>query len=153
MVSDSDIFHLLEDQKSELISFLQRLPEHSWNFRYAEGKWSVKEILGHICDCELIFGYRAVCLARGEAQSLPGFDQNEYVKNGRFDELSNQQLLNLFLQVRDSNLAYFGTFNPFDWENKGTANGASFTAKAFPFIMAGHVAHHIEVIQKFYFKA
>lgn len=152
-MSDTDIFHYLEDQKAELITFLQRIPEKSWNYRYEEGKWSVKEILGHICDCELIFGYRAVCLVRGEMQSLPGFDQNAYVEKGRFDELSNQQLLNLFLQVRDSNLAYFTTFNPIDWENKGSANGVAFTAKAFPFIMAGHVDHHINVIREFYFKA
>lgn len=151
-VAETDIFHYLEDQKSELISFLQKIPENAWSYRYAEGKWSIKQILGHICDSELIFGYRALCIARGETQSLPGFDQNNYVDNGRFDDLGNQQLLDLFLQIRDSNLAYFATFNPFDWENKGMANNASFTTKAFPFIMAGHVAHHMNIIRQFYIK-
>ncbi len=151
-VHTADIFRYLEDQKSELISFLQKIPEHIWSYRYAEGKWSIKEILGHLCDTELIFAYRAIAIARGESQSLPGFDQNAYVENGRFDELGNQQLLDLFLQIRDSHLAYFATLSPVAWENKGIANGVSFTAKAFPFIMAGHVQHHMGVIRSKYIR-
>lgn len=149
-VNQKDIFHYLEEQKSELLKFLQKLPEDKWNYSYAEGKWTVKEILGHLCDSEYIFGYRTLCLVRGEQQSLPGFDEQSYVKEGKFNEFGYQQILNTFMHARDLNLLNFHTYHPINWENKGMANGQPITAKAIPFIIAGHVRHHMRIIEERY---
>ncbi|MDX5431517.1 MAG: DinB family protein [Bacteroidota bacterium] len=144
------IMEFLESQQEEVLRFLQTIPENKWDYAYAPGKWTIREVLGHVSDSEIIFGYRALSFARGESQSLPGYDENEYVKAGRFNQLSFQEIIQLWLKSRDLNLFLFETIDEQGWENMGTANGNPMRARAIPYIIAGHVRHHMRIIKERY---
>ena len=85
LVEGDDILKILNEQSKKTQEVLNSFSEHKGNFRYAEGKWTVKEVVGHLLDTERVFAYRALCIARGEKKSLPGFEQDDYVKDGNFN--------------------------------------------------------------------
>jgi hypothetical protein len=119
-------------------------------FRYAEGKWSLKELLGHMTDAERVFSYRAMCIARGETKPLPGFDEDTYVATARFDALPTEQLLQAFLDARRASLSLFHSLPEEAWARIGNANGVNVAARSFPYFCAGHAAHHLNVIRQRY---
>ncbi len=145
-----DIFQFLEDQKDEMLRFMQTVPEDKWDFAYDKDKWTIREVLGHLVDSEIIFGYRALAFVRGEKQALPGYEENDYVKAGRFTDMDIQLIVNLWLQARELNLDLFHTVSDEDWEHEGTANGNLMKAGAIPYIIAGHVRHHLRIIKERY---
>ncbi len=128
------------------------VPVEKEEYRYAEGKWTVKEVLGHICDTERILGYRALCIARGEQKELPGFDENHYVSNGYFNKRSLYDLAHEFSIVRESNIALFKSFDENILDKKGTANKNIMSVRSILFMIAGHEKHHINVIKERYLK-
>jgi hypothetical protein len=119
-------------------------------FRYAPDKWSVRQTFGHLIDTERVMGYRAFCIARGEAKPLPGFDEKEYVARADSDERSVKELVHEFAAVRHANLWAIRCWAEEDWNRVGNANGKPVSARAITYIMAGHVRHHLAILRERY---
>ncbi|HET55002.1 MAG TPA: DinB family protein [Ignavibacteria bacterium] len=149
-VIDKDILQYFSEQKNYVIDFFTSIGEEKSQSRYAENKWSIKQILGHLCDSERVFITRALKFARNEKQPLPGFDENDYVNSANFDELSLDILVDDFKKMRDSHISLFKTFNDEILDRKGIANNTEYSVSSVLFIMAGHVDHHIKVIKEKY---
>jgi uncharacterized damage-inducible protein DinB len=127
--------------------------ERDGNFRYAPGKWTVKEVLGHITDTERIFAYRALRFARSDKTPLPGFEQDDYVKNGAFAGRTLADLTEEFAAVRSASIALYRSFNEEAWPRRGLANQKEMTVRALAFITAGHQIHHRVILEERYFPA
>lgn len=146
---DGDIFEILEDQVFSIPALFESNKEKE-NFAYAEGKWTLKEMLGHIIDCERIFVYRMTCFARNEPQHLPGFEEDDYVANARFDERNYEDMIEEFAALRKANLYFFKSLNEIELDRKGIASGREITVKSILFISAGHIIHHVGVLKERY---
>ena len=149
-VSEEEILPVLRSQLDALDLLLGRVTPDRETFRYAEGKWSIREIVGHLIDAERVFGYRGFCMARGERQNLPGFEQNDYILTAPYDRIDLEDLLSEFRLVRLSNIAMFRTLDEEAWMRMGTANDNQVSVRALAFIMAGHVRHHMGVLREKY---
>lgn len=145
-----DPIRLLESLVLDFKALLSEIPDEKEEFRYAEGKWSVKEVTGHIIDTERIMCMRALCIARGEKQSLPGFDENEYVAAANFDKRTLYDLSREFGFVREATLSLFKSFSEEDLDRNGTANNNPVTPRALLYIITGHNLHHMEVLKERY---
>ena len=150
LVEGEDILKILNDQSKITQDVLNSFSEHKGNYQYADGKWTVKEVVGHLLDTERVFAYRALCIARGEKKSLPGFEQDDYVKEGNFNRRELFELNYEFRLLRESNLLLFRSFAPEMLWKRGFASEASMTVLAILFIIAGHEKHHIKVLRKKY---
>ncbi len=133
-----------------LMCLLDRVPPERETYAYAEGKWTIRQIVGHLIDGERVFGYRALCIARGETQDLPGFDQDEYMPNAPYEHVELEDLLSEFRLVRLSNIAMLRTLDETAWTRMGMANGAPVSVRALVYIMVGHVRHHMGVLRERY---
>jgi len=149
-VNEDDIMPALRSQIDELDVLLDRVDPERETYRYAEGKWSIREIVGHLIDGERVFGYRALCIARGETQNLPGFDQDQYMLTAPFDRIDLEDLLSEFRLVRLSNIAMLRTLDEAAWTQMGTANGNPISVRALVYIMVGHLRHHMGVLRERY---
>ena len=149
-VSEDDIMPAMRSQIDALDVLLDDVPPERETFRYAEGKWSIREIIGHLIDGERVFGYRALCIARGETQNLPGFDQDQYMLTAPFDRIELADLLSEFRLVRLSNIAMLRTLDEAAWTRMGTANGNPISVRALVYIMVGHTRHHMGVLRERY---
>ena len=137
-------------QAEDLSAMLGGLSQEQSGFRYAEGKWSIREVVGHLIDCERIFALRALCIARGEHQPLPGFDENAYVANAGFDARSMESLLEEFASVRAATISLVSSLSEADLLRRGIANNGTFTPRAIVWILIGHVVHHVAVLRERY---
>src|SRR5205823_4265904 len=124
-------------------------PEHE-TYRYAEGKWSIRELAGHLIDSERVFGYRAFSIARGENQNLPGFDEKQYMLSAPYDRIALEDLRSELRLVRQANIAMLRNLDEEAWLRIGTANDAQVSVRALAFIMAGHTRHHMNVLRERY---
>lgn len=147
---DGDVLQILEQQVSELRQLAAGTPAGRETFRYADGKWSVREVVGHMIDAERIFAYRALRFSRGDEAPVPGFDENSYVAASTFDRRPLSSLVDELALVRQANLALFGGLAPADWTRLGIANGYAVSVRALAFIMAGHVRHHLNILRDRY---
>ena len=145
-VSENDIMAVLRGELDELDVLLGQLSAEKETHSYAEGKWTIREIIGHLIDGERVFGYRALCIARGEKQNLPGFDQNDYMLTAPYNQIELEDLLSELRLVRLSNIAMFRSLDEAAWNRVGTANGNEVTVRALAFIMGGHLRHHMSVL-------
>jgi hypothetical protein len=145
-----DIRRVLDAQLAETVSVLDGISEHKSLHRYAHDKWSIREVVGHINDCERMFVFRALWFARGLPGELPGFDQNIAIAAVRFDERSLSDLVAEFRAVRGSTLHFFRNVPDEAWAKRGIASGNPFTVRALAHITAGHVAHHIRIVRERY---
>lgn len=150
LVPEGDVLAQLEHGMQETRALLARFGEERGSHRYAPGKWSVKEVVGHVIDGERVFAYRALRIARGDRTPLPSFEQDDYVAAAGFDRRSLADLLEELALLRAANLCLFRSLTPADWERSGTASGNSIVACAFPFILAGHETHHRRVLAERY---
>ncbi|MGB5289649.1 MAG: DinB family protein [Ignavibacteriaceae bacterium] len=150
LIEGDDILRILNEQNKKTQDILNSFSEHKGNYRYADGKWTVKEVVGHLLDTERVFAYRALCIARGEKKSLPGFDQNDYVSEGNFNRRELFDLNYEYRLLRESNLLLFRSFTPEMLKLKGFANESSVTVLAILFIIAGHEKHHMNVLRDKY---
>ena len=150
LVTESDVVRVLEEQPAILERQARQFVPSLERHRYAPGKWSVREVLGHVVDAERVFGFRAFCFSRGEANPLPGFDQNDYVARSGFDGRSLMDLVDEFAQVRQSNLIVLKRLDEEAWKRVGTASGKPVSVRALAFIMGGHVRHHMNVLSSHY---
>lgn len=149
-VPESDPLPALEAQPAELQRIADAIAPDDELFRYAPDKWSVRQLFGHLIDTERVMGYRAFCIARGERQSLPGFDENAYVARADSDERPVKALAHEFAAVRHANLWAIRRWEPDDWDRMGNANGKAISARAIVYIMAGHVRHHVALLRERY---
>ncbi|RZL46773.1 MAG: DinB family protein [Pedobacter sp.] len=146
---DKDIFEILEEQIFSIPVLFESNKEKE-NFAYAEGKWTLKEMLGHIIDTERILTYRLTCFARNEKQHLPGFDEDDYVLNARFSERNYEDMIEEFAALRKANLYLFRSLNDEELNRKGTASSREINVKSILFIIAGHVIHHVSILKERY---
>lgn len=149
-VEGDDLLPELTQQQSSFIQFLENLPADKRDYRYGPDKWTIKEVLQHIIDTERVFDYRALCIARGEQQSLPGFDENEYAANSKAQKRNWNDMLEEFKAVRRSTEIMFASFDNEQLEAAGISNKNPIYVLAIGFIIAGHVTHHLNVIKERY---
>lgn len=144
---------LLQQQPRELRQLLEPLTEEQGQFAYAPGKWSIKESLVHMIDTERIFAYRALRIARGDQQALPGFEQNDYVPASGANARSMADILEEYDTVRAATLSLLRSFQPEALERMGTASNNPVSVRALAYIMAGHEAHHLHLLRERYLPA
>ena len=150
LVGEGDIIQTLERQIENSLSLLRTIPQDKANFRYAPEKWSVKELLGHLIDSERIFSYRALRFARNDQTPLPGYEQNDYVRNADFDGRSLADMAEEFSTVRRATIQLFRPLNETEWLRRGKANENDISVRALAYIIAGHELHHMEVLRTRY---
>jgi hypothetical protein len=150
LVPDEDVLVTLDHQLSETLILLRSLSEQHGTFRYEAGKWSVKEVLGHLIDTERIMAYRALRVARNDRTPLAGFEQDDYVKYGGFDQRSVSNLSREFEQVRRASISLFRNLEPEAWERRGIANNVEISVRALAYIIAGHEIHHKAILKDRY---
>ena len=150
IADEEDIMQVLADQLDEVSARLGRIGETRGDFRYAPGKWSIKEIVGHLSDAERIFAYRALRIARGDATPLPGFDENAYAPEVRADRRTLADLSAEWGDVRRASLALFRHLPEGAWERRGTASDKPVSVRALAYVLAGHVRHHLRVLEERY---
>ena len=144
-----DILEILERQKDQL-RHLARAAADRETFRYAPGKWSIREVVGHLIDAERVFSYRALCFSRGDETPLPGFDENFYVAHARFDDRTLSTLIEELTLLRSANVLSFRELSPEELARMGVANTYPVSVRALAFILAGHLEHHFEVLRERY---
>lgn len=145
-----DVMHVLNEQITSFPTFLEAVPAGRSEYAYAEGKWTIKEVVGHVIDTERIMAYRALRFARNDTKALPGFEQEDFVLNARFNERSLESLAEEFVLLRKSNMALFNTFNEAELSRRGLASDRLISVRAFLYIVAGHLNHHRNIIKERY---
>ena len=148
--TEEDILPAMRSQIDALDVLLDRVSPERETYAYAEGKWTIRQIIGHLIDGERVFGYRLLCIARGETQDLPGFDQDAYMPNAPYEHVELEDLLSEFRLVRLSNIAMLRNLDEGAWARMGVANGTPVSVRALAYIMVGHVRHHMGVLRKLY---
>lgn len=146
---DQDVMHILKKQATDFPDFLKGLSKKG-DYAYAPGKWTIKQVAGHIIDSERVFSYRLTCFARGEIHGLPAFDENEYVDNAHFQDRTLSSLAEEFNLLRSANLFLFKSLTEKELNRSGIASERQITVRALLFVIAGHLMHHVQVIKDRY---
>ncbi len=146
LVGPADICATLEHQIGETVALVSGITEERGAFRYAPDKWSIKELLGHVIDTERIFAYRALRIARGDRTPIEGFEQDDYVRNARFDAYPMVDLIEELHAVRRSTVLLFRPLHDDEWMRRGVANQKEITVRALAWIIAGHELHHRAIL-------
>lgn len=152
LVEGDNIISILNQTNKEISDVLNSIPQSKADYSYAENKWTVKQVIGHLSDTDRIFAFRALSIARGEKQPLPSFDENLYVQNGNFNLLSFSDLSYQYLLTRESNLLLFRSFDPSVYQNRGIAADKEVTVLGIMFMLVGHQKHHINILKEKYLK-
>lgn len=150
LVPGGDIVKTLTEQHPVTMGMFSALDDEQANYRYAPGKWSVKEMLGHMSDAERIFAYRALRFARGDQTPLPGFEQDDYVRGASFSKCRFEDMLEEFTCVRRASVLLFQQLSPEVWLRQGTASQTAVSVRALAYIIAGHELHHRNVLSEKY---
>ncbi len=150
LIKNDDVFAALENRTQSLVKLLNSIGEQKGNYAYAEGKWTIKQVIGHVIDTERIMAFRALSFARGEKQPIPGFEQDDYVDEANFNERTLKDLLSEFEAVRESSIILFKSFTEEMFNRRGIAGGNEITVLALLFIIAGHEKHHLNVLREKY---
>lgn len=150
LVPDGEIATVLADQRERLVDEFSTVPPHLETFAYAPGKWTVREVLGHISDAERVFAYRALTIARADTTSLPGFDENEWAVHSNAGVRQLESLVEEFAAVRSATLALLGGLAPEMGHLRGTASGRPISVRAIAWILAGHAEHHLRHFRERY---
>ena len=151
LVKSDDIIGELEKQAPETIALLRSAAAKA-DFRYESGKWSVKEVVGHMNDVERIMTYRALRIARGDKTPIEGFEQDDYIRSGNFDQRSLADLIDEFAAIRQATLAFFRHLDADAAARIGSANKDDISVRALPFIIAGHELHHRRILSDKYLR-
>jgi hypothetical protein len=153
LVADGDILPTLENQRRQTMLLLSGRDETDGDYRYAPDKWTAKEVLGHVCDTERIFAYRALRISRGDATPIEGFEQDDYVRNGPFAQRPLGELIEDYIGVRRATLTLLRNLDEAAWSRRGVANKNEITVRALAYIIAGHELHHRRILEEKYFVA
>lgn len=147
---DEDIIEVLKYQERTTLAFLTSIPDDKGDYRYEEGKWSVKDVIQHVIDTERIFSFRGLLISRGEEQAIPGYDQDEYAENTDLDNRSLSELSRDFLAVRKSTISFYNSLSQKQSVRSGIASGGVMSVSATAYIIAGHLNHHEKVLKERY---
>ena len=147
-VPEGNVLDVLEKQSKEILAFLKTLSEEQAEQPPAPGKWSVKQVIGHLCDGERVFTYRALRIARGDQTPLPGFEQDDYVRESHANERKLADLAAEYDALRKATIAFFRSLTPEAALRVGTASGATTSVRALAYITAGHEQRHLELMKK-----
>jgi len=150
MVPEGPIIEMLEYLRDNTYNFFSRMTAAQADHAYAEGKWTLKEVLGHLIDTERVFAFRALCFSRGDKSPLPGFEQDDYVANSAYDIRSIQSLANEFKAVRESTIYLYNSFTTEQSELFGTANNNPISVRALVYMTVGHELHHLKIVKEKY---
>lgn len=150
LVPDGDVLAALAKQGNETQKLLRALDERRSLHRYAEGKWSIREVVGHMTDTERVFTYRALRFARADATALPGFDQDVWAKTTNANTQTLASLLDDFQALRAATITLFRGFDDAAWDRAGTASDNRVSVRALAWITAGHEIHHVNILKERY---
>lgn len=150
LVPDGDIKEILSKQRTKTITLLSSVSEESSRKAYAPGKWTLKEVIGHMTDSERVMSYRMLAIARNESAPLPAMDQDQYVSAANFNKLSWEQLLAGLDTVRSNTLSLISTIDDAAWDRKGTVMNRPVSIGIIAYGIAGHELHHMKVISDKY---
>ncbi len=151
LVAGTDILATLDAQRRQTMLLLSGRDESEGNFRYAPDKWSAKEVLGHVCDTERIFAYRALRIARADQTPMAGFEQDDYVRNGPFARAPLAEMIEDYIAVRRATLTLLRNLEEAAWVRRGVANKNEVSVRALAYIIAGHEVHHRRILEEKYF--
>lgn len=150
LVENEDLNTILKKQLSESQQFFNSVPKEKYDYKYAEGKWSIKEVLQHIIDTERVFSYRALAFSRKDVNVLPSFDEKNYLANANSAVKEWNDLVDEFTAVRKSTQLLFNSFSTKQLDSVGKASDYEMNARAMGFTIAGHIAHHLNIIKERY---
>lgn len=150
LVENENLNDALKKQLDDAAQFFNSIPQEKYLYKYAEGKWSVKEVLQHIIDTERVFSYRSFVFARKDPNTFPSFDENEYAKNSNADNRKWEDLISEFIAVRNSTAYLFKSFSEEQLMQAGKASNYEMSVKALGYTIAGHVVHHINILKERY---
>jgi hypothetical protein len=151
LVAGDDAVAALVAQRDLVLQLIASVDEHAANgLTYAPGKWTFKEVIGHLADDERIFAYRALCIARGDTTPLPGFDENEYMAAARFEARTLADVANEYRSVRDASITLFASLDERAWLRRGIVNEYEASVRGLAFHIAGHELHHLRVLRERY---
>ncbi len=150
LVTEDELPDAFDTQSASFIRFLETIPPDKYDYRYAEDKWTIKEVLQHIIDAERIFSYRALRFARKDSTPLPGFDENLFAANSKADTRSWDKLTEEFKVVRRSSQLLFNSFDEEQLQSDGISSGSPNYVLAIGFIIIGHAMHHKKIIKERY---
>jgi hypothetical protein len=150
LVPEADVVSALRDSGREITAALAAIPESRGGFRYADGKWTIRELVGHVIDAERIFTYRALRLARGDSTPLPSFEENDYVRSAGSDVRTMADLVAEQRAVRESTVHMVASFPDEAWTRTGTVSGRPVSVRALAYITAGHARHHLAILRDRY---
>ena len=151
LVAGNDILASLDEQRRQMVLLLSSLSEADGELRYAPGKWSAKEVLGHVNDTERIFTYRALRIARNDSTPMEGFEQDDYVRNGPFAYRPLADLIEDYIAVRRATLSLLRNLDEAAWSRRGFANKNEVSVRGLAYIIAGHELHHRRILDEKYF--
>lgn len=149
-VPDGDIVATLRSQFEGTVALLRSLPSALHDYAYGDGKWTVKEVVGHVADTERVMSHRALRFGRADRTPLPSFDENEWMPPAEFGTRSLESVLAELAAVRQATLALFANLPAAAWERDGEASGHRVTVRALAWIIAGHETHHVDILRKRY---
>lgn len=152
LASDDDLQTAIQKHQANLVSFLKEIPKKKWDYRYAEGKWSIKEVVQHIIDAERVFAYRALCFARKDQTPLPSFDENIFAANSKAGQRTKKELLKELKTVQQSSAYLLNSFDDEQLEQPGVASGNPTYVKGIAYILFGHALHHKKILEERYLK-
>lgn len=150
LVKGNDVIPVLESQIDEFITLMKTIPEERKSYSYAEGKWTIAELLGHIIDSELVMTFRALWFARNDTSPLPGFEQEDFVKTAGSNNRPLSSLIDEWVYLRRSNMFLYKSFDYDALQRHGIANDNEVSVLALLFIIAGHFTHHMNILKERY---
>jgi uncharacterized damage-inducible protein DinB len=151
LVPGSDILGTLDAQRRQMLLLLCDKEDSDGDFRYAPDKWSAKEVLGHVCDTERIFAYRALRISRGDRTPIEGFEQDDYARNAPFANRPLAEVIEDYIAVRRATLALLRSLDETAWARRGIANKNEVSVRAVAYLIAGHELHHRRILEERYF--
>lgn len=151
LVQGNDILTALDSQRRQMLLLLSGRDEADGDFRYASDKWSAKEVLGHVCDTERIFAYRALRISRGDRTPMESFEQDDYVRNGPFAVRPLAEIIEDYIAVRRATLTLFRNLDEQAWLRRGIASNNEVSVRALAYMIAGHELHHRRILEEKYF--
>lgn len=150
LVPENDVIAAMENDQDAFLSFIKSIPESKAEYAYAPGKWTMKQVINHVIDTERIFSYRALCFARGEKQTLPGFEENDYAANANLEHTDLLMLAQEFDVVRRATILLFKQFGEKELLNKGAMASGITNVLSLGFTICGHGKHHVNVMKERY---
>jgi hypothetical protein len=151
LVPGTDILGILDSQRRQMLLLLCDKDDAEGDFRYAPDKWSAKEVLGHVCDTERIFAYRALRISRADRTPIEGFEQDDYVRNGPFANRPLAEVIEDYIAVRRATITLLRNLDEAAWMRRGIANKNEVSVRAVAYVIAGHEVHHRRILEEKYF--